>query len=505
MSKSCVICGGGESEGELLIEAPCGRHWVCSDDVTTFFENATNNESLFPPKCCGQMFMLEDYEDYVPFEAAWAYQMKQSGEYAILAKFRVYCANPPCVKFLHPTSHVEDPETKITYAICEGEDCGQLTCVKCKKVLDQGTQNHTCEQNEEDKEFKKTAGEKGYQECFVCGATVELAEACNHITCECGNSFCYICGQNWQGLHGCPHYGPAVYDEEGYNQLGFHRNTGLNRGGLTRRQDMARARGEGIHDEEDEEEEGEEENPDWEILQHLTPDQRAMINQLPHGVREDTLDQFRLQLFMEQGVLFQQGHAQPPPPPPPQPQADAENGDLGIEDNDSVHGAAEDPLFDEDSDLDSDEENHDPLSDDDGDHFIHEEEEEALQGARFADEQSKDAEVAPLNEQNIDAMYARNQDAWASGTLHAASDTVDFNSEASYIGSDTNLDERMRKDFGDEMQQEGRLLSSSEDEDGRPTTPMEIDGPVAAEKGVEVQGPLERRQTLPGAWVDDDL
>ncbi|KAG9185256.1 hypothetical protein G6011_07800 [Alternaria panax] len=314
MSKSCVICGTEESEGELLLEAPCGRHWVCADDVGSFFENATNNESLFPPQCCGTMFMLEDYEDHVPFETVWAYQMKQQGEYSILAKFRVYCANPPCGKFLYPGSHVEDSETKITYAICETEECGKLTCVKCKALLEEGTQNHQCKQTEDEKKFKQTAKEKGYQECFVCGATVELAEACNHITCDCGNSFCYVCGENWPGLHGCPHYGPAVYDEEGYNQDGYHRESGLNREGLTRRQEMIRHRGEEEDDEDDDDgeggdgegEDGEGADPEWEVLQHLTPDQRAMINQLPHGPREDALDQFRITLFETQGITFDQ-------------------------------------------------------------------------------------------------------------------------------------------------------------------------------------------------------
>jgi hypothetical protein len=86
MSKSCVICGSEEDEGETLLMAPCERHWICADDVGSFFENATNNESLFPPKCCGQMLLLQDYESYVPFDVAWDYQMKEQGEYAILAK-----------------------------------------------------------------------------------------------------------------------------------------------------------------------------------------------------------------------------------------------------------------------------------------------------------------------------------------------------------------------------------------------------------------------------------
>jgi hypothetical protein len=86
VEKSCVICGGEESAGEVLVEAPCRTHWVCTDDVASFFERATQNESLFPPKCCGQIFLLQDYEDHVPFEVSWPYQVKEHGEYATLAK-----------------------------------------------------------------------------------------------------------------------------------------------------------------------------------------------------------------------------------------------------------------------------------------------------------------------------------------------------------------------------------------------------------------------------------
>jgi hypothetical protein len=87
MAKACVICGGDETSGETLLEAPCQRHWVCTDDVGSFFERATENESLYPPKCCGQIFSLDLYEAYVPFDVQWAYQMKEQGEYSVLAKY----------------------------------------------------------------------------------------------------------------------------------------------------------------------------------------------------------------------------------------------------------------------------------------------------------------------------------------------------------------------------------------------------------------------------------
>jgi hypothetical protein len=109
-------------------------------------------------------------------------------------------------------------------------------------------------------------------------------------------------------LHGCPHYGQPKYDEEGYNQDGYHRETGLNREGLNRRQETARRRG-ANPDEEDEFDE-EEDDPDWEVLQHLDPNQRIMINNLMPDAREDALDQLRIELFETQGIHF---NTDPPP------------------------------------------------------------------------------------------------------------------------------------------------------------------------------------------------
>ncbi|KAH7075857.1 hypothetical protein BKA63DRAFT_565907 [Paraphoma chrysanthemicola] len=337
--KSCVICGGTESESELLLAAPCGRHFVCHDDISSYFERATKDESLFPPQCCGQMFALDDYEDYVPFDISWAYQVKEHGEYAVLAKFRVYCASPTCAKFLPPSAHVKDEDMKITYAICEDGACGALTCVGCRTLLKHGVQGHVCKKDEEEEKFKQITIEKGYQGCNICGATIELIEACNHITCGCGHDFCYICGKDWQGVHGCPHYGPATYDEEDYNQEGYHRDTGLNREGLTRRQENMRRRDEDgddddeDRDEEDENEGEEDDDPDWEVLQHLTPDQRVVVNTL-HGVaREDALDQLRITLFETQGIMF--GHQTPPPAIDPDEEDENENQDEHQDEHDN--------------------------------------------------------------------------------------------------------------------------------------------------------------------------
>lgn len=55
-------------------------------------------------------------------------------------------------------------------------------CQNCAAALLAAVIEHTCEVREEDRKFKLTAKEKGFQECSCCGKTIELAEACNHIT-----------------------------------------------------------------------------------------------------------------------------------------------------------------------------------------------------------------------------------------------------------------------------------------------------------------------------------
>lgn len=110
----------------------------------------------------------------------------KSFEYCVLLftnviRYRAYCAAPSCSKFLHPYTHTMNQTTNVEFAVCEEEGCGKTTCIGCKTVIEGDAMNHKCEKNEEDEKFNQIAKEKGYQQCGVCGVTVELMEACNHI------------------------------------------------------------------------------------------------------------------------------------------------------------------------------------------------------------------------------------------------------------------------------------------------------------------------------------
>jgi hypothetical protein len=162
--------------------------------------------------------------------------------------------------------------------------------------------------------------------------------------CECGHEFCYICGKNWNGQHGCPQYGKAIYDEEGYNQIGYLRDTALNREGLTFRQEVAR------HQDTDDEGTEDGDDPDWEVLMHLDAGERIIVNALEGRAREEALDQFRIELFETRGILFGQAADNQEAD-----DRDATNSDTDDEDSDDQDGSDQDDDYDaSDSDVSDD-------------------------------------------------------------------------------------------------------------------------------------------------------
>jgi hypothetical protein len=118
-----------------------------------------------------------------------------------MSRYRIYCAK--CSEFIHPDNH----KTEANNTRAECHSCSTFTCTTCKSTLLERPKDHLCEDcaydgngnvcrsiiikaiaehkcsiPETDLQFKLKAEKEGYQECYACGRTVELAEACNHMT-----------------------------------------------------------------------------------------------------------------------------------------------------------------------------------------------------------------------------------------------------------------------------------------------------------------------------------
>ncbi|KAH8120870.1 hypothetical protein LI328DRAFT_171746 [Trichoderma asperelloides] len=165
------------------IESPCS-HIYCHGCVTDLFKSAMVDESLFPPRCCGQHVPLESTKSFLSTALLKEYREKEL-EYG--TSNRTYCYISTCLAFIPPKCIQNDV---ATYEIC----CCK-TCAICKGP---SHEYEGCPEDMDIEELLNTAANKKWQRCYSCRRMVELATGCNHITCRCKAEFCYQCGLQWK-------------------------------------------------------------------------------------------------------------------------------------------------------------------------------------------------------------------------------------------------------------------------------------------------------------------
>ncbi|KAF8446996.1 hypothetical protein BDZ91DRAFT_752546 [Kalaharituber pfeilii] len=169
-----------------LITPPC-QHLYCVSCLKQFFTKATQDQEVFPPRCCKLP---------IPFYLIYRRLTKQEvkrwrdkvAEYT--AKDKLYCSNPICSAFINippPTSMCRRPDA-LTCRVCK-----RGTCVKCKSPEHTGD----CPEDDDITATLSTAAENGWARCSNCHAIVELSFGCLHMSCRCGAEWCYRCGTKW--------------------------------------------------------------------------------------------------------------------------------------------------------------------------------------------------------------------------------------------------------------------------------------------------------------------
>ncbi|KAG4280419.1 arylsulfatase [Fusarium proliferatum] len=172
-----------------VYEAPCS-HGMCQPCLIRSIQTAMNDESLFPPKCCGQAIPANATNVFITGELLAEFEDKRE-EFAT-AK-RTYCSDRTCSAFI-PTRFIESGIARCTR-------CEKKTCLNCLSEAHEGT----CTDDPESQRVIRLAEEKGWQRCEQCKNMVELDHGCFHISCRCGYQFCYHCGKRWKTCD-CPQW-----------------------------------------------------------------------------------------------------------------------------------------------------------------------------------------------------------------------------------------------------------------------------------------------------------
>ncbi|KAG9846915.1 hypothetical protein KCU98_g1216, partial [Aureobasidium melanogenum] len=181
--KNLIKCAACEEQlpPKDLVVATCG-HCYCGPCLGAVFKAAMNDESLYPPRCCGNSpISIEHAKKFLDDEFEKEFE-KKGVEFATVD--RTYCSDTRCSTFI-------PPET-IDRATAHCRICKKGTCVACKAPAHEGD----CPADLGLAELLKYAEEMHWQRCFGCLSVVQRRDGCSHMDCTCGASFCYICGRS---------------------------------------------------------------------------------------------------------------------------------------------------------------------------------------------------------------------------------------------------------------------------------------------------------------------
>jgi hypothetical protein len=162
---TCVACTEKYLEPHTF-PVPC-RHRYCDDCLTTLFENSIKDESMYPPRCCGQIIPLHSVRTIIGPNLLAAVANK-AAEFE--STDRTYCANPSCHSFIPPDHIVRN----ISFCL----KCAKLTCSICQGPGHLGG----CPSDPNAKLLLELAEKKPWQFCGICHSLVERKSGCDHMT-----------------------------------------------------------------------------------------------------------------------------------------------------------------------------------------------------------------------------------------------------------------------------------------------------------------------------------
>jgi len=162
---TCVACTERWLKS-YTFSAPC-RHRYCPECLTVLFDNATKDDSMYPPRCCEQVIPLASVCSIITSELADTFTHKAE-EYETLD--RTYCVNPSCGRFISPSV--------MSYNHAGCHECGTSTCARCKQKYHAGH----CLPDHSMEKLLELAEKEQWQSCGNCHRLIEKDSGCNHMT-----------------------------------------------------------------------------------------------------------------------------------------------------------------------------------------------------------------------------------------------------------------------------------------------------------------------------------
>ena len=180
----CAACKDSYDRDSMVILMWC-KHAYCRNCVRQCFSHALRARKPF--LCCKTRVPLGEVSAFLDASFVLSYQALTI---ELDTPNPLYCHEPTCAVFIPPSCIRADVGTCST--------CKRDTCKLCKKKQHSGV----CEEDREGTELLKTAKKKNWQTCPKCKMMVDRRSGCLHMTCVCGQHFCYNCGEDYSRCPG---------------------------------------------------------------------------------------------------------------------------------------------------------------------------------------------------------------------------------------------------------------------------------------------------------------
>ncbi|KAF5966225.1 hypothetical protein FBULB1_11771 [Fusarium bulbicola] len=179
----CLVC-----TEDAHFRAHCGHHY-CYPCYRELLRLGLSSSEGFPPRCCEPITEAGVALARAP---ALIHIFRQVQEEAnVPLHDRLYCHAGNCAAFI--------PPDRNGHCLL----CDTHTCRGCGERAHPG---QPCREGAAEEDVWATMDANRTVNCPGCGRMIELSEACNHMTCVCGQGFCFICGEIWRTCN-CPTYG----------------------------------------------------------------------------------------------------------------------------------------------------------------------------------------------------------------------------------------------------------------------------------------------------------